>query len=130
MVLFKQILCPIDFSEFSRHAFGRAVGIARCYDAGIAVPTPPLPQVPLFIGPRGGRRVNRQASGAGRALGSCRSSSRRRHHVSRDLAKSAQRKSSRREPSKDPVVTNAQYPASMSCCSVTERFCGRRQCPC
>jgi len=37
MVRFKQILCPIDFSEFSRHAFDRAVSIARCYDAGIAV---------------------------------------------------------------------------------------------
>jgi nucleotide-binding universal stress UspA family protein len=37
MVRFTQILCPIDFSEFSRHAFDRAVGIARCYDAGIAV---------------------------------------------------------------------------------------------
>jgi nucleotide-binding universal stress UspA family protein len=37
MVRFTQILCPIDFSESSRHAFDRAVGIARCYDATIAV---------------------------------------------------------------------------------------------
>jgi nucleotide-binding universal stress UspA family protein len=31
------ILCPIDFSEVSRHAFDRAVGVARCYGAVIHV---------------------------------------------------------------------------------------------
>lgn len=37
MYRIERILCPIDFSEFSRHAFDRAVGIARCYDAAIDV---------------------------------------------------------------------------------------------
>ena len=57
MVLFKQILCPIDFSEFSRHAFDRAVSIARCYDAGISVlHVLPLPAVVHTVpfGPEGG----------------------------------------------------------------------------
>lgn len=57
MVLFKQILCPVDFSEFSRHAFDRAVSIARCYDAGISVlHVLPLPAVVHTVpfGPEGG----------------------------------------------------------------------------
>ena len=37
MVRITDILCPIDFSEVSRHAFDRAVGVARCYDAVIHV---------------------------------------------------------------------------------------------
>jgi nucleotide-binding universal stress UspA family protein len=37
MVRLKQILCPVDFSDFSRHAFDRAVGVARCYEGRIAV---------------------------------------------------------------------------------------------
>jgi nucleotide-binding universal stress UspA family protein len=37
MVQIKKILCPIDFSEFSRHAFDRAVSVARCYGAAISV---------------------------------------------------------------------------------------------
>lgn len=37
MVRIRHILCPIDFSESSRHAFDRAVGVARCYDASISV---------------------------------------------------------------------------------------------
>ena len=56
MVRFHQILCPIDFSTFSRHAFDRAVGVARCYDASIAVlhvlPMPAaVPAIPF--GPEG-----------------------------------------------------------------------------
>ena len=37
MIHIKHILCPVDLSECSRHAFDRAVGIARCYDAKISV---------------------------------------------------------------------------------------------
>jgi nucleotide-binding universal stress UspA family protein len=37
MLRITKILCPVDFSEFSRHAFDRAVGVARCYDAKISV---------------------------------------------------------------------------------------------
>ena len=33
MVHIKHILCPVDFSEFSRHAFDRAVAVARSYGA-------------------------------------------------------------------------------------------------
>jgi nucleotide-binding universal stress UspA family protein len=56
MVRFKQILCPVDFSAFSRHAFDRAVGVARCYDATLAVLhvlpiTSAVPAIPL--GPEG-----------------------------------------------------------------------------
>jgi nucleotide-binding universal stress UspA family protein len=35
MVRIKQILCPIDFSEFSRHAFDRAVAIAKGQGASV-----------------------------------------------------------------------------------------------
>ena len=37
MIRITDILCPIDFSEVSRHAFDRAVGVARGYDAVIHV---------------------------------------------------------------------------------------------
>jgi nucleotide-binding universal stress UspA family protein len=37
MIDIRQILCPIDFSEFSRHALDHAVAIARRYDATITV---------------------------------------------------------------------------------------------
>lgn len=37
MIQIKRILCPVDLSDCSRHAFDRAVGIARCYDATISV---------------------------------------------------------------------------------------------
>ena len=37
MIQIKHILCPVDLSEYSRHAFDRAVGVARCYDAKISV---------------------------------------------------------------------------------------------
>jgi nucleotide-binding universal stress UspA family protein len=56
MIRINQILCPIDFSAFSRHAFDRAVGLARGYGATVAVlhvlPVPSaVPAVPF--GPEG-----------------------------------------------------------------------------
>ena len=68
MVRFKQILCPIDFSAFSRHAFDRAVGVARSYDASIAVlhvlpipaAVPAIPFGPEGPGPFGFEVVDRQ----------------------------------------------------------------------
>jgi nucleotide-binding universal stress UspA family protein len=52
----KHVLCPIDFSDSSRHAFDRAVGVARCYDAKVSVlhvlPVPSaMPAIPY--GPEG-----------------------------------------------------------------------------
>jgi nucleotide-binding universal stress UspA family protein len=35
MVRIKHILCPIDFSEFSRHAFDRALAVARSHGASV-----------------------------------------------------------------------------------------------
>jgi nucleotide-binding universal stress UspA family protein len=35
MIEIRRILCPIDFSEHSRHAFGHAVAIARRYESAI-----------------------------------------------------------------------------------------------
>src|SRR5688572_8463048 len=52
MIELKRILCPVDFSEFSRHAFQHAVVLARWYDSEITVlhayfvPAPPV----LFSG--------------------------------------------------------------------------------
>ena len=37
MVMIKRILCPIDFSESSRHAFDRAIAVARAYGASVSV---------------------------------------------------------------------------------------------
>jgi len=37
MIEIRRILCPIDFSEFSRHALDHAVAIARRYDATVTV---------------------------------------------------------------------------------------------
>jgi nucleotide-binding universal stress UspA family protein len=37
MIHMKRILCPIDFSDFSRHAFDRAAEVARCYGATVDV---------------------------------------------------------------------------------------------
>jgi nucleotide-binding universal stress UspA family protein len=68
MVSFKQILCPVDFSAFSRHAFDRAIGVAHCYDASIAVlhvlpfpaTVPAVPFGPEGPGPFGFEVVDRQ----------------------------------------------------------------------
>ena len=51
MIEFKQILCPVDFSDFSRRALDHALGVARCYgstvtalhvvpQAGVVTPAP------------------------------------------------------------------------------------------
>jgi len=50
MVEINRILCPVDLSEFSRHALDHALALARWYDAHVTVlyvsGVPPLP-VPL-----------------------------------------------------------------------------------
>ena len=56
MVQIKHIICPVDFSEVSRHAFDRALAVARSYGSAITVlhvlPTPShVPAVPY--GPEG-----------------------------------------------------------------------------
>jgi len=56
MVQIKRIVCPVDFSEVSRHAFDRAVAVARSYKGEVTVlhvlPLPSLvPAVPY--GPEG-----------------------------------------------------------------------------
>ena len=37
MIQLKRILCPVDFSEISRHAFDRALAVARSYNGEVAV---------------------------------------------------------------------------------------------
>ena len=37
MVQIKRILCPVDFSEISRHAFDRALAVARSYNGEVTV---------------------------------------------------------------------------------------------
>ena len=56
MVQIKHIICPVDFSEVSRHAFDRALAVARSYNSEITVlhvlPTPShVPAIPY--GPEG-----------------------------------------------------------------------------
>ena len=56
MVEIKRIVCPVDFSEISRHAFDRALAVARSYKGEIAVmhvlPMPAaVPAIPY--GPEG-----------------------------------------------------------------------------
>ena len=56
MVQIRRIICPVDFSEVSRHAFDRALAVARSYGSAITVlhvlPTPShVPAVPY--GPEG-----------------------------------------------------------------------------
>jgi nucleotide-binding universal stress UspA family protein len=36
MIQIKRILCPVDFSEYSRRALDHAIGVARCYGSTIA----------------------------------------------------------------------------------------------
>ena len=85
MVNIKHVLCPVDFSEFSRHAFGRAVAVARGYGADLAVlhvlpvpsAVPALPYGPEGPGPFGFEPVDRtralaelsQFLGAGHSAG-------------------------------------------------------------
>jgi nucleotide-binding universal stress UspA family protein len=56
MIQIKRIVCPVDFSEISRHAFDRALAVARSYAGEVTVihvlPMPgPMPAVPY--GPEG-----------------------------------------------------------------------------
>ena len=56
MVQIRRIICPVDFSEVSRHAFDRALAVAHSYGSAITVlhvlPTPShVPAVPY--GPEG-----------------------------------------------------------------------------
>jgi nucleotide-binding universal stress UspA family protein len=51
----KQILCPVDFSEFSRRALDHALGVARCYGSTVVAlhvvaPSPVVVPVPYFFG--------------------------------------------------------------------------------
>jgi nucleotide-binding universal stress UspA family protein len=67
MVLIKHILCPVDFSEFSHHAFDRAVAVARSCGAELTVlhvlpvpsAVPALPYGPEGPGPFGFEAVDR-----------------------------------------------------------------------
>ena len=67
MISIKHVLCPVDFSEFSRHAFGRAVAVARGYGARLTVlhvlpvpsAVPALPYGPEGPGPFGFEPVDR-----------------------------------------------------------------------
>ena len=67
MVNIKHVLCPVDFSEFSRHAFGRAVAVARGFGANVTVlhvlpvpsMVPALPYGPEGPGPFGFEPVDR-----------------------------------------------------------------------
>ena len=56
MINIQQILCPVDFSDFSRHALDHAAAIAKWYDASLTVlhvvapvmPPAVVPSAPLF----------------------------------------------------------------------------------
>ena len=49
MVHIKKILCPIDFSDFSRHAFDRSVAIAKGFGASVtALHVAPFQTPPLY----------------------------------------------------------------------------------
>ena len=51
MIRIRQILCPVDFSEFSRHAVDHAATIARWYEARLAVLHVFLKAAPLDLPP-------------------------------------------------------------------------------
>ena len=44
MIEIKRILCPIDYSEFSRHALDYAIAVAQWYEASVTA-VYVLPQV-------------------------------------------------------------------------------------
>ena len=52
MISLTRILCPVDFSDFSRRALDYAVGIARWYDARLTA-LHVLPPIPTFGPPIG-----------------------------------------------------------------------------
>ena len=68
MVYIKHVLCPVDFSEFSRHAFDRAVAFARSFGADVTVlhvlpvpsTVPAVPYGPEGPGPFGFEAVDRE----------------------------------------------------------------------
>ena len=70
MVHIHHILCPVDFSDFSRHAFDCAVGVARNYGADVTVLhvlpvrslVPALPYGPEGPGPFGFETVERESA--------------------------------------------------------------------
>ncbi|HEU4927444.1 MAG TPA: universal stress protein [Vicinamibacterales bacterium] len=55
MTAIQQILCPVDFSEFSRRALDHALGLARCYGSAVTAlhvvaPAPVVVPVPYYFG--------------------------------------------------------------------------------
>jgi nucleotide-binding universal stress UspA family protein len=56
MIQFKRILCPVDFSDFSRHALDEAIAMAHLYDGcvtalhvfPVAIPADPFAGLPEF----------------------------------------------------------------------------------
>lgn len=62
MIAFRSILCPVDFSEFSRHALAHAVALARRYEGRVTVLNvlPELPSVLFF--PLSGSRPSLDAA--------------------------------------------------------------------
>lgn len=55
MIQMQQILCPIDFSDFSRRALDHALAVARCYGScvtalHVVAPAPVLAPVPYYFG--------------------------------------------------------------------------------
>ncbi len=63
MLQIRKILCPVDFSDFSRNAFDRAVAIARLHHASVTVlHVLPVPSVPPLIPYTGARRVQPETS--------------------------------------------------------------------
>ena len=67
MLQIQRILCPVDFSSFSRHAFDRAVAVAKSHHAVVTVlhvlpvasPVPAIPFGPEGPGPFGLEVVDR-----------------------------------------------------------------------
>jgi nucleotide-binding universal stress UspA family protein len=54
MIAFNQILCPVDFSEFSRRALDHALSVARCYRSRVTAlhvvsPTPVVVPNPYYF---------------------------------------------------------------------------------
>lgn len=68
MVHIRHILCPVDFSDFSRHAFDRAVAVARSYGSDVTVlhvlpvpsAVPAIPYGPEGPGPFGFESLDRE----------------------------------------------------------------------
>ena len=53
MIEIRRILCPVDFSEYSRRALDHAIAIARCYEATVTA---------LHVFSPGSRRGVREAT--------------------------------------------------------------------